>query len=54
MRNIGLYLIFLLSQGHYILGHGQSSATGYGKEYQNEEAIRTENLILRVMFYSVC
>ena len=38
-----------VSAGHEILGHGRSWATGLGDVYQHEQAIRTENLILRVM-----
>ncbi|MDE6831567.1 MAG: hypothetical protein K2J07_02360 [Muribaculaceae bacterium] len=38
-----------VSTGHEILGHGRSRATGLGDAYQHEQAIRTENLILRVM-----
>lgn len=35
--------------GHEIIGHGRSWAAGLGDAYQHVQAIRTENLILRVM-----
>lgn len=35
--------------GHEIFGHGRSWSAGYKESHQHEEAIRTENLILRVM-----
>ena len=38
-----------VTTGHEILGHGRSWATGLGHDYQHAQAIRTENLILRVM-----
>lgn len=38
-----------VTTGHEILGHGRSWATGLGDSYQHVQAIRTENLILRVM-----
>lgn len=38
-----------VTTGHELLGHGRSWATGLGDSYQHEQAIRTENLILRVM-----
>jgi len=38
-----------VTTGHEIFGHGRSWAVGLGDEYQHEQAIRTENLILRVM-----
>lgn len=38
-----------VTTGHEILGHGRSWAAGFREDFQHEEAIRTENLILRVM-----
>ena len=38
-----------VTTGHEIFGHGRSYATGLGDEFQHVQAIRTENLILRVM-----
>ena len=38
-----------VTTGHEILGHGRSLATGFGDSQQHVQAIRTENLILRVM-----
>lgn len=38
-----------VTTGHEILGHGRSWATGLGNNHQHVQAIRTENLILRVM-----
>lgn len=38
-----------VTTGHEIIGHGRSSATGLGNDQQHVQAIRTENLILRVM-----
>lgn len=38
-----------VTTGHEILGHGRSWATGLGDSFQHVQAIRTENLILRVM-----
>lgn len=38
-----------VTTGHEIIGHGRSWATGLGDSLQHVEAIRTENLILRVM-----
>jgi len=38
-----------VTTGHELLGHGRSWAIGFGESYQHVEAIRTENLILRVM-----
>lgn len=38
-----------VTTGHEILGHGRSWVTGFGNDYQHVQAIRTENLILRVM-----
>lgn len=38
-----------VTTGHEILGHGRSWSTGLGDSFQHIEAIRTENLILRVM-----
>lgn len=38
-----------VTTGHEILGHGRSRATGLGDSFQHVQAIRTENLILRVM-----
>lgn len=38
-----------VTTGHEILGHGRSWATGLGDSFQHIQAIRTENLILRVM-----
>lgn len=38
-----------VTTGHEVLGHGRSWVCGFGDSYQNVEAIRTENLILRVM-----
>ena len=38
-----------VTTGHEIIGHGRSLASGRGKERQHVDAVRTENLILRVM-----
>ena len=38
-----------VTTGHEIIGHGRSWATGLKHSYQHVQAIRTENLILRVM-----
>lgn len=38
-----------VTTGHDILGHGRSMAVGLGDSQQHVQAIRTENLILRVM-----
>lgn len=38
-----------VTAGHEILGHGRSWVTGLGDVHQHIQAIRTENLILRVM-----
>ena len=38
-----------VTTGHEVLGHGRSWAVGFQEEFQHVEAIRTENLILRVM-----
>lgn len=38
-----------VTTGHEVIGHGRSWATGLGDSFQHEQAIRTENLILRVM-----
>ncbi len=38
-----------VTTGHEIIGHGRSWATGLGDSYQHVQAVRTENLILRVM-----
>ncbi len=38
-----------VTTGHEIFGHGRSHACGIGNKSQHVEAIRTENLILRVM-----
>lgn len=38
-----------VTTGHEILGHGRSWVAGYGDAFQHVQAIRTENLILRVM-----
>ncbi len=38
-----------VTTGHEILGHGRFWGTGWGEEHQHVQAIRTENLILRVM-----
>ena len=38
-----------VTTGHEILGHGRSWAAGFRDDFQHVEAIRTENLILRVM-----
>lgn len=38
-----------VTTGHEILGHGRSLALGRGEGAQHIDAIRTENLILRVM-----
>jgi len=38
-----------VTTGHEALGHGRSLAIGRGHENQHVDAIRTENLILRVM-----
>lgn len=38
-----------VTTGHEIIGHGRSWVKGLGDSFQHEQAIRTENLILRVM-----
>ncbi len=38
-----------VTTGHEVIGHGRSWATGLGDSHQHVQAIRTENLILRVM-----
>lgn len=38
-----------VTTGHEILGHGRSSEVGFDEKQQHSQAIRTENLILRVM-----
>lgn len=38
-----------VTTGHEILGHGRSLANDLGDRFQHVQAIRTENLILRVM-----
>ena len=38
-----------VTTGHELFGHDRSWAAGYREEYQHEQTIRTENLILRVM-----
>ncbi|MBD5163616.1 MAG: hypothetical protein HDT09_02805 [Bacteroidales bacterium] len=38
-----------VTTGHEILGHGRSWSVGYKENFQHNEPIRTENLILRVM-----
>lgn len=38
-----------VTTGHEIIGHGRSWAMGFGDAHQHVQAIRTENLILRVM-----
>lgn len=38
-----------VTTGHEVIGHGRSLSTGLGDSFQHIEAIRTENLILRVM-----
>lgn len=38
-----------VTTGHEILGHGRSWSVGFQENFQHIEAIRTENLILRVM-----
>ncbi|MDE6017942.1 MAG: hypothetical protein K2G85_03910 [Muribaculaceae bacterium] len=38
-----------VTTGHEVIGHGRSWATGLGDSHQHIQAIRTENLILRVM-----
>lgn len=38
-----------VTTGHEIIGHGRSWTTGLGHNQQHVQAIRTENLILRVM-----
>lgn len=38
-----------VTTGHEIIGLGRSWATGLGDSQQHVQAIRTENLILRVM-----
>lgn len=38
-----------VTTGHELIGHGRSWSTGFGDSHQHTQAIRTENLILRVM-----
>lgn len=38
-----------VTTGHEVLGHGRSWSAGFHENFQHVEAIRTENLILRVM-----
>lgn len=38
-----------VTTGHEVIGHGRSWTTGLGDSHQHVEAIRSENLILRVM-----
>ena len=38
-----------VTTGHELFGHGRSLALGRGDENQHEDAVRLENLILRVM-----
>lgn len=38
-----------VTTGHEIIGHGRSLAVGRGQANQHVDAVRTENLILRVM-----
>lgn len=38
-----------VTTGHEVIGHGRSLAVGRGQANQHIDAVRTENLILRVM-----